>query len=414
MTNLVCIDIFAGAGGLALGFHKANIMGLFAIEKDPMAFETLSANFLEDNAPYHNFSQWPEWLQKKSFDINEILGNLVLRRHLLDLQGKIDIVCGGPPCQGFSVGGMRDGNDSRNNLPIKYLEFVSLVKPRVIIFENVDGMARPFLSKPSSFKGAFLDWLVNKLGELGYVAAYKIIDASKFGVPQIRKRLIIFGVQKELLDGSKTVSEFFDLMEELRPEFLKEKGLSLEHPVTVFEALEDLNNANRIPCPDSSKFLSTTYKTPQSVFSALMRTGIPDLTVPDSHRFSFHGNKTIEFYKMVHEKQMYGRLPKSVLIEYGTKKDKKVLLDPGMPASTITTHPDEFVHYSEPRIITVREMARLQSFPDNFVFRGRYTINGPRRRFDVARCSQVGNAVPPMLAEAIGRTVKKYLNLLSR
>ncbi len=94
----------------------------------------------------------------------------------------------------------------------------------------------------------------------------------------------------------------------------------------------------------------------------------------------------------------------------GTKKDKKVLIDPDAPVSTITTHPDEFIHYAEPRNITVREMARLQSFPDDFEFKGRYTINGPRRKFDVARCSQVGNAVPPLFAEAIGRALKEMLS----
>jgi DNA (cytosine-5)-methyltransferase 1 len=90
------------------------------------------------------------------------------------------------------------------------------------------------------------------------------------------------------------------------------------------------------------------------------------------------------------------------LLKNGTKKDKKVLLDPDAVVSTITTHPDEFIHYLHPRNITVREMARLQSFPDRFTFHGRYTIKGPRRRFDVARCSQVGNAVPPLMAEGIG------------
>ena len=92
-----------------------------------------------------------------------------------------------------------------------------------------------------------------------------------------------------------------------------------------------------------------------------------------------------------------------------TKKDKKVLIDPASPVSTITTHPDEFIHYAEARNVTVREMARLQSFPDDFHFHGRYTINGPRRKLDVARCSQVGNAVPPLMAQGIGLAVKALL-----
>ena len=117
--------------------------------------------------------------------------------------------------------------------------------------------------------------------------------------------------------------------------------------------------------------------------------------VPDSHRMTHHGDRIIRLYQTAHANQPAGRLSKEFLLSQGTKKDKKVLTPhPSTPSSTVTTHPDEFIHYREPRNITVREMARLQSFPDDFEFRGRYTINGPRRRFDVARCSQVGNAGP--------------------
>ena len=101
-------------------------------------------------------------------------------------------------------------------------------------------------------------------------------------------------------------------------------------------------------------------------------------------------------------------------MENNTKKDKKVLIDPNVVVSTITTHPDEFIHYIEPRNVTVREMARLQSFPDDFHFHGRYTINGPRRKLDVARCSQVGNAVPPLMAHGIGLAVRYLLSSIQQ
>jgi DNA (cytosine-5)-methyltransferase 1 len=99
------------------------------------------------------------------------------------------------------------------------------------------------------------------------------------------------------------------------------------------------------------------------------------------------------------------------LLANNTKKDKKVLIDPSSVVSTVTTHPDEFIHYIEPRNITVREMARFQSFPDDFHFHGRYTINGPRRKLDVARCSQVGNAIPPLMAQGIGCAMRSLLSL---
>jgi DNA (cytosine-5)-methyltransferase 1 len=140
-----------------------------------------------------------------------------------------------------------------------------------------------------------------------------------------------------------------------------------------------------------------------------MREGHEPSAPPNSHRFSVHGARIQAMYEAAHNSQARGRLRRDFMLSFGTKKDKKVLLDPDLPASTITTHPDEFIHYSEPRNVTVREMARLQSFPDNFYFYGRYTINGPRRRFDVARCSQVGNAVPPLLARMIGVALGQML-----
>jgi DNA (cytosine-5)-methyltransferase 1 len=144
-----------------------------------------------------------------------------------------------------------------------------------------------------------------------------------------------------------------------------------------------------------------------------MRRGIPNAHIPNSHRFSEHTPRILDFYRKVQTDKVFGRLPKAYLVANGTKKDKKVLIDPASPASTITTHPDEFIHFRAPRNITVREMARIQSFPDDFVFKGRYTINGPRRKHDVARCSQVGNAVPPLLAEAVGWALHDFQRMLS-
>jgi DNA (cytosine-5)-methyltransferase 1 len=144
-----------------------------------------------------------------------------------------------------------------------------------------------------------------------------------------------------------------------------------------------------------------------------MRREISSTAIPNSHRFSVHGEQILNLYRAAHATQPKGRLSKKFLLSMGTKKDKKAVLDAGAPASTITTHPDEFIHYAIPRNITVREMARLQSFPDDFWFYGRYTINGERRRFDVARCSQVGNAVPPLLARAVGLALVAQHNLLT-
>ncbi len=407
------IDLFAGCGGLTLGLHQAGHKLMFAIEKDPMAFETFEANFLNDGAAYPAGGAWPAWLERRNHDIQVLLADPAVRQHLSSLHGSVDLICGGPPCQGFSVGGIRDGKDLRNQLPYRYIDVVELVRPPFVLLENVEGMARKFVSKPGHVEIAFVEWARSRLGELGYDAHFEILDASDFGVPQIRRRVFLFGVAKELCDKSGLAAkDLFVSLHRNRSLFRSHLGLP-ERQITVRDAIADLDGKRHVVCPDSPKFQAGTFKTPTSEFAKLMRRGLPNTQIPNSHRFSEHTPRILEFYRKVQADKVFGRLPKAYLMAHGTKKDKKVLIDPAAPASTITTHPDEFIHFRTPRNITVREMARIQSFPDNFVFKGRYTINGPRRRHDVARCSQVGNAVPPLLAEAVGWALHDFQRMLS-
>ena len=120
--RFTCIDLFAGCGGLTLGLREAGWKGIFAIEKDPMAFETLSRNFLVHGSPYATFSAWPKWLPKTNHDIVKLLANPKMREQIQDLRGSVTLMAGGPPCQGFSVGGRRDGTDERNDLVWHMLE----------------------------------------------------------------------------------------------------------------------------------------------------------------------------------------------------------------------------------------------------------------------------------------------------
>lgn len=408
MPELTTIDLFAGCGGLSLGLHRSGWTGLFAIERDPMAFDTLQANLIGDASPYAAYRSWPEWLPAQPHDINDFVTDPVMRQRLMDLRGSVTLVAGGPPCQGFSVGGARNGADERNHLVHRELEVVDLVRPKAVIIENVEGITRAFRSRPrEGAQESVAAEVVEALRLLGYSAAFGIANASHFGVPQARKRAIIIGVRNDL---EVDPNDFFRYLEKVRTAHLEENGLPTDRPVTAGEALADLHQPEgRIPSPDSPKFETSRYAPASGPFARALRRGLPDGSVPDSHRYTKHGDRILELYTTAHETQPKGRLSKAFLLSMGTKKDKKVLIDPDSPVSTITTHPDEFIHYAEPRNITVREMARLQSFPDDFNFKGRYTINGPRRKFDVARCSQVGNAVPPLFAEAIGRALKELL-----
>ncbi len=387
-----------------MGLHEAGWDGIFAAERDPMAFETLHANLVADDAPFDAFQKWPDWLEKRPMGVEELLAGENLA-NLEGLRGKVTLVAGGPPCQGFSVGGRRNGQDDRNGLVQYLLDVVEAVEPPFVLIENVEGMARPFRANPGEAPESVADQTVARLTEIGYTASFSVADASRFGVPQTRKRVLIFGVQRDLV-GAQAVVDLGSQLEAIRPAHLDGLGLSGERPVSVWEAMHDLSGTRRIACPDSAGFEAGTYGPPESTYAKMMRSGLDANAVPDSHRFTKHGDRILELYTDAHRTQPPGRLSKSFLMAAGTKKDKKVVLDPALPSSTITTHPDEFIHFEEPRNVTVREMARLQSFPDVFAFRGRYTINGPRRRFDVARCSQVGNAVPPLLALAVGRAIE--------
>jgi len=408
------IDLFAGCGGMSLGLHQAGHRLVFAVEKDPMAFETFETNFLSSTGAYPIGDLWPAWLERRNHDIQVLLEDEYFRKRLSSLHGTVDLICGGPPCQGFSVGGIRDGKDLRNQLPCRYIEVVELVRPPFVLLENVEGMARRFVSKPGHQEVPFVDWARSRLVELGYDAHFEILDASDFGVPQIRRRVFLFGVNESLCAGSGlTARDLFTTLCSIRECFLNQLGLPADRKLTVYDAISDLDGAGHVVCPDSPKFQSGTFKAAESAFAHLMRKDIKNTEVPNSHRFSVHTPRILEFYRKVQSDKVFGRLPKAYLVAHGTKKDKKVLIDPDSPASTITTHPDEFIHFRSPRNITIREMARIQSFPDDFVFKGRYTVNGPRRRHDVPRCSQVGNAVPPLLAEAIGRALHEFQRKLA-
>lgn len=405
------IDLFAGCGGLSLGLRNAGWNGLFAIEKDPMAFHTFENNFLSEKAPYPDFSNWPEWLAKKPYAIEDILEDTRITKELRKLKGGVTLVAGGPPCQGFSVAGSRRGDDPRNNLVFSQIELVKIVQPLAVLIENVEGFEKRFVARPNSSRVSVADEALDQLTKLNYSVAKLTVNAADYGVPQLRKRVVIIGIKREI---AKNADVSVAMEESLKKAALRQRSelnLPLTRPVTVGEAIHDLSGDELVPCPDAKGFNTTRYITAESAYAILMRKGIPDGEIPNSHRFSNHGEKVRRLYEKAHATQKPGRLSKEFLLSNGCKSDKKVLLDPDSPCSTLTTHPDEFIHYKYPRNISLREMARIQSFPDDFWFYGRYTLNGPRRKHDVSRNAQIGNAVPPLMARAIGLALYDVLGL---
>jgi len=386
-VKLTYIDLFAGCGGLSLGlYNSGHWHGLFAIEKNADAFKTLRHNLIDNN----NHFSWPSWLGRpKAHDIDELLSDHAT--NLIALRGKVDLVAGGPPCQGFSLAGRRAEKDQRNNLAHSYLKFIELVQPNAILFENVKGFGIGF--KTGDSRGVpFSKVVLDKLHELGYEdATHKILDFSEFGVPQQRKRFIIVATR------NGTASKFFEQIQAAAPKFLKQRKLAAKTPLKA--AISDIQRKHgEVESPDSNNFMAGVYSNRAlTSYQTLMRTRKP--ARPDSHRFAKHTPAVQEKFAAIIKDRLTSR---EVREQFNTKKSSTKLLRADEPTPTLTTLPDDYVHYCEPRILTVREYARIQSFPDWYEFKGKYTTGGPRRKIEVPRYSQIGNAIPPLFGELAG------------
>jgi len=399
--NNCYIDLFSGCGGLALGLHNAGWKGLFAVEKSKDAFSTLQHNLLNKNS---NFN-WPDWLPKQNYDINNIIEDY--EENLKSLRGKISLVAGGPPCQGFSMAGRRDETDARNKLIDSYIKFIDIVQPKILFFENVRGFTVGF--KKGNTRGkAYSVYVVNQLKKLGYDVHGEIVDFSKFGVPQKRQRYILVGTK------NGKAKDFFDNITQKRADFFKSKNLDLKDDDTtsLHDAISDLLKSNGTEeSPDTKSFQAGIYSKATSQYQKLMRQGKPlTNTIANSHRFAKHKEETVEKFQYILD---YGIANKNISDKikekYNMKKRTQVPLCQKSPTPTLTTLPDDYIHYCEPRILTVREYARIQSFPDSYAFQGGYTTGGDRRKVDVPRYTQIGNAIPPLFAEQAGIVLKDMI-----
>jgi DNA (cytosine-5)-methyltransferase 1 len=407
------IDLFAGCGGLSLGLMQAGWKGLFAVERDSIAFETLAFNFIDNDRLLPYSYEWPEWLKKAPVEISQFINEH--SEQLSKMRGKVDLIAGGPPCQGFSMAGKRKSNDPRNVLFKHYVELVKLIQPRFLVLENVKGISMAFRKQQHDIVNSvtgqteipFSEQIKLNLEAEGYEVFTKLIRAMDVGVPQFRPRFIILAIRRDLLSKRSDFNPFQDF-ETQRRSFLNSKGLPTEHPITVGQAISDLETTGSklIDCKDSPGFKQITYAHPVTVYQKLLH-GEMNGTAPNSLRLANHRNDTKKRFNQILSTCRKGvQISASDRERFGMKKRCLVLLDHDQPSHTLTTLPDDFVHYSEPRILTVREYARLQSFPDWYEFRGKYTTGGQMRLKECPRYTQAGNAVPPFLAEFIGEILK--------
>ena len=340
------IDLFCGAGGLSYGFEKAGVNILLGIDNDAMALKVFEKN--HKNAK----SICGDITQLHYNDIKELIGDTT-----------IDLIIGGPPCQGMSLSGPRKFDDPRNKLYLSYIRFVQEIKPKAFVIENVPGLV-------SLFKGQIKNSIIERLTNLGYKVGYRILCAADYGVPQSRKRVVFVGLKKEFFD--------FDRIKE-------------EDMVTCEMALSDLP-----PLIDSLGEDPAEYETlPQNKYQKLMRKNSVQVR---NHIAAAHSEKVRNIIALVPDGGNYKDLPD----EYRNTRNFHVAwtrFRSDKPAPTIDTGHRHHFHYKYNRVPTVRECARLQSFPDDFIFEGNKT----------QQFRQVGNAVPPIMAKAIAEALLEYL-----
>ena len=389
---LTMIDLFAGAGGLSIGLREAGFHSLYANEIKKIYSDTYAINH-------------PATVID-SQDIRAVDAHVVMER--LELcPGALDLVAGGPPCQGFSINApKRSSADTRNHLFKDFLRFVDVFYPRAVLIENVPGLV--------SFEGGMtLQAILTALGKHGYQATVRILYAPHYGVPQTRWRTVIIGLR----DGSQPDAAFPEPSRHAptRVNFTSRfKGRNivalpgsacLPSFTSVKDALDDLPILQN---GESGAAIKAYRTPPKNAFQRAMRMGSSGVANHEAARIS-----TINLERLAHIPPGGNwtdippeLLPKGMQRARRSDHTKRYgRVDPDGLASTILTkcdpHWGAYFHYSQNRTFTVREAARLQTFPDAFRFAGSR----------VEQYEQVGNAVPPLLATALGRSLAALLGI---
>jgi len=350
--SLKVVDLFSGVGGLSLGFRMEGFEVVLANEIDKEISESYKVNH-------------PDTLM-----INKDITKLNIEEMFREYQGKVAGVIGGPPCQGFSQKGQRNTiKDERNYLFLYFYNVVKFIRPRFFVMENVPNLL-------TAEKGFFKDEIVKLFGDLGYSLSLDILNASDYGVPQNRRRAVVIGCLGELE------------IELPKPQSRK---------VTIWDAISDLAYLNSA----EGQFEQEYRVEPLSEYQTLLRENANRLY---NHIATNHSSIALERLSMIPQNGGRDDLPKEHLTKsiYSGTWSRMIKDDVSV---TITTRFDtpssgKFSHPFLNRAITVREAARIQSFPDNFIF---YGTKGSQMK-------QVGNAVPPILAKKIAKSIRLHLS----
>ena len=417
INKLTFIDLFAGCGGLSLGLEKAGFFPLYVNELNKDAIETYLIN-REEEHPHLRETY-------NSRDIKEVISDLDFFDNFLDRlqedfgrdfwEDSVDVVAGGPPCQGFSgIGIRRSYSVDKVQLPSNHLFqdmafFVHKIRPKIFLFENVEGLLRARWTKEGQKGEIFKDVLKTFSDIPGYSIKYKLVYAKDYGVPQNRPRVLVVGKRSDIQ------GKFIDEEDAVLANYLPFPTSDYPDIHDIFSDLID----RKFEYGGVTAFYPSPPKNKWQEQIRTLPNGKKILAKGDKlseHQYSKHSDTVVERFS--HMIANNGEIPQHLR----TKKFAQRLLPKkwGNKGPTITacSLPDDFVHYSQARSLTVREWARLQTFPDWYQFAGKRTTGGTRRagnprknNFDreVPKYTQIGNAVPVKLAFKIGKHFESIL-----
>jgi DNA (cytosine-5)-methyltransferase 1 len=386
MKKYKLIDLFSGVGGISAGFHWAGFSTIIANEYDKEIGEAYKANFPDTRTIVEDI---------RKIDFTQLMKELKIKK------GEIDVIAGGPPCQGFSMANRkRIEQDDRNLLFLEFVRAVKVFQPKCFLIENVVGMTAEKVAIKSSEKKV-VDSMTDFFHDIGYQISFKCFKAEEHGVPQIRRRVIVIGtclknkfddlkylrignLKKEFL-SKEEVSKIKDIQHTL---FFDEMDTGIKYPTTVWEAISDLPQIEAGEGAEKMNYISK----PKNEYQNLLRKNSHEVC---NHFSTPHSSDVIERIKLIKQGENFNHLPPELQTKSVHSGAFGRLVAESL-SPTITTRFDtpstgRVIHPFLHRTLTVREAARIQSFPDDFKFIGSRTSQG----------KQVGNAVPPLVAKKI-------------
>lgn len=351
--TLTVADLFCGVGGFSKGFEEAGFKISFGVDLWNVALET--------------FKHAHKNTEGILYDLTK-LDNSFLKKY----QNKIDVVIAGPPCQGFSMSGKRDSRDERNTMYEAVARSVSVINPKVVLLENVVGL----LSMKSSKGNLIKELIIKRFEELGYEVEYKVLDASDYGVPQTRKRVIFI--------CSKIGKISFPKITHADNPSVTLDGIHMKKKVTVNDALGNI--------PDVG---NNVYLSPKNEYQKMMA---KEKRIFNHDKMN-HNPEVLKRISLVPPGGNWKDIPKKYYNVGGEHSNNYRRLDPKKPAVTIKhAIKSMIIHPKYDRVIGVREAARLQSFDDSFIFFGGKSDQH----------QQLANAVPPLLGYALAKHIKQF------